>query len=357
MIYFIRGRDFKVTKWKEEAPEEMDIRLIAGSRIVFGLKVMKESFFLNSSEVTVVQRYLNDYPSLLLSLLLTLTDLFFVLYLKARNIKLYWICHNIDKESHSNFPRLLAFRRWLVTQYASKILVLDPLFVKYARLLFQNYKGEIASVSFGLYDSSIEMHKTEELKSIKNPSGPTFYEQVTWSDLIEVLDQFRENEYVVGYCAGSVLGKKKYLHNIPKLIAVAKEQNIKLKLLVISDLKASENQELHDFMVELEDVLFINKLMSLDLFEIANHIDFYWTGYDDLSMPYSVYSAASTNVPIVSMNIGIIPMVLKEYNIGVVLSYDFSNLNTCISQIRNNSFSFRQFLETHTWKSLGEALK
>ncbi|MDW3193290.1 MAG: hypothetical protein R8G66_13040 [Cytophagales bacterium] len=353
MLYLIRGNDFKAKKWKEAAPEGVNIHLIKGSRISFGLKVFKKTIKLKAREVVVIQRYLNDYPSLLKSILLLCTEICLLFYLKLRGIKFYWVCHNINRESHENFPAILRIRRKLTIRDARKILVLDPILVKYAKEKFHDFRGEILPISFGEYERNVSIHSTKEAGEKKMLNGPNAFRSLSWTDLLTSIKSFRPQNGYLGFCAGSVLEKKKYLENIPKLIEAAKKQGKNLKLLVVSDLREIENQELHQFLVSAPEIFFVNSLVSLDLSELAHHIDFYWTGYDDWSMPYSVYTAVSTSTPTITMNIGVLPRVMEEYEIGLTLSENFENLNFCLEQLNEKRFAYTSFLGTHKWENFG----
>ena len=356
-LYLINGPDFKATQWQKVAPNTLHLELFKGSRILFGLKVIQRSFFVKSKNVVVIQRYLNDYPSLFKSLLLTTIDILYVVYLRIRKIQLYWICHNIDRESINNFRVLVDLRRWLMIQSASRILVLDPFFVKYARLLFRNFQGEISAITFGPYERRIEIHTPSTKETLRNPNGPQSFYSVEGNYLYEALESFGSPNSIVGYFAGRNAEKKTSLANIPRLLQTSRQQGIPLKLIIISDLSASENTKLYDFLVASEEIFFINEVMSLDLFAVARYIDFYWLGYNDISIPYSVYTAASTQVPIISTNDGILPLILRHYNMGMTLRNDFSNLSNCIQRLKKTEFSYEAFLQTHRWESLGKTLR
>lgn len=353
--YLLRGHDFKAKQWGKHS-SSIDIELVEGSRLTFCLKIIKLTLSERNREIVVIQRYLNDYRSFGKSLLLLFGDVLLNSYLKIRCYKLVWICHNLDRESLCHHKKLLSLRRYLLLKSCSQILVTDPLFVKYARLLFKGYESPINSITFGVYAKDISIHNQEDRES-KKLGGPHSYLSVNSSELFEVLnDNFQKAEYL-GYCGGATLPKKKYLKAIPELLNAAKSQGVDLRMLVITNLKRNEDPELYDFLNDSDDVLFINFLMSIDLHKLAEYIDFYWMGYDDISIPYSIYSAASTHTPVLTMPLGILPLLLGQYKIGLTVNKTFSNLDSKLFEMKTTSFRFKEFIESHTWKSLEQSLQ
>jgi hypothetical protein len=354
MKHLISGRDYKVMQWVKNSPEQ-NLVAIKGSRLQFGIKVIKQTFFSKASELTVIQRYLNDYPSYFKSLLLVISDIFYINYLRLRGIELWWLCHNIDKESHNNYPRIIQYRRHLVLNYATNVLVTDPLLEKYARLLFRKYNINVKSVCFGPYDHDLSIHAYPKQATV--PIGDVLsYESIGASELFKILRQQKTPMNYIGYCAGGTLAKKKYLQFLPNLIKKSIEQELDLTVLVISNLKRPMDTVLYDYLVSSPHIVFVNSLMDIDLLELASHIDFYWTGYNDISIPYSIHAASTTHVPTISLDMGVIPLILKNYQIGFTVKNDLSNLTEVFKHMNQDKFGFAEFTATHQWNSFEKLL-
>ncbi|MFY0593582.1 hypothetical protein [Roseivirga sp.] len=355
MKYLIRGNDFKARQWAKNAPNS-DIHWINGARLLFGFKVIAQSWRLKSKSVIVVQRYLNDYPSYWKSFMLVVTDLVYLSYLKMRGIELWWLCHNIDQESEVNHSKFIRWRRHLALSSAKKILVTDPFFIKYASLLFRKYKVPIDAVCFGDYSNQMDIHASN-LKVTKPLSEPLSFKSIGFSDLLKLLKEQRNSSEFIGYCGGGVLPKKKYLESVPELIEKSAEEGITLKLLVLSNLSEKKNPRLYRYLLKSPHVIFINSLMDLDLHAIAPYVDFYWTGYDDISMPFSIHAANTTGVPSISLNVGIIPLLLRHYQIGFTLAKDLSNLKETLLILKRYDFKHMEFLKQHEWNSFEKLLQ
>lgn len=354
MKYLIRGHDFKVLQWVKNTPKQ-NLVLIKGSRLLFGLNVISQSIFSKSSEVIVIQRYLNDYPNYTKSLLLLVIDFLYINYLNVRGIELWWICHNLDKESHAYHPKIIRCRRHLILNSATMVLVTDPQLEKYARLLFRKYKVTIKSICFGPYNHNLDIHAYPKTSTV-SLNGTWSYKSISSIDLFKILAQEKAKVDYIGYCGGAVLNKKKYLEFLPDLIEKSNKQGLNLTVLVISNLKRPMDEILYDYLLKSPQVVFVNSLMDINLFDLADYLDFYWTGYDDISIPYSIHAASTTHIPTISLNMGVIPLILRNYCIGFTVNKQLSNLKEVFEDINKHKFSFAEFSAEHQWNSFEKLL-
>ena len=58
-----------------------------------------------------VFRYLNDSNHFILAIIRYLSDLLVILISKVCNIQIWFLCHNIDKETVMFFPKIIELRR------------------------------------------------------------------------------------------------------------------------------------------------------------------------------------------------------------------------------------------------------
>lgn len=283
-------------------------------------------------------------------------DLLYLSYLKLRGIELWWLCHNINNESETNYHRIIRWRRHLTLSNARRILVTDPVFIKYARLLFKRYNASFEAVSFGTYSAKMDLQRSSRTVTVPLDQ-PLSFQSIHFADLIELLEEQRQNSEFIGYCGGRVLPKKKYLESIPDLIERSIEEGIAFKILVFSNLNKEKDPKLYNYLLQSPNVIFINSLMELDLFALATHIDFHWTGYTDISMPFSIYAASTTHIPSLSLNIGVIPLLLRHYDIGLTLNKDLSNLKEKLALLEIYDFKYDEFLKEHQWSSFEKLLQ
>src|SRR5690625_2408729 len=152
----------------------------------------------------IIYRYLNDYPSVVKSAIRTLSEVFGVIIALILNFKIIWICHNIDRESHMHYPFLTKFRRWIFKRFSKKILVTDPLLIKYAKKQFPKQKTKIDYITFGSYPSRNKGDKTQKT--------------------VEIIKEFvvyhnnRSDNNLFGFVAGNINWKTSQFSAIPKLI-------------------------------------------------------------------------------------------------------------------------------------------
>jgi hypothetical protein len=113
---------------------------------------------------------------------------------------------------------------------------------------------------------------------------------------------------------------------------------------------------LYDYLVNSPQIVFVNSLMDIDLLELARYLDFYWTGYNDISMPYSIHAANTTHLPSISLNMGVIPLILRTYDIGLTVNNDLSDLSEVFESLKNHQFKYAEFSAQHQWDSFEQLI-
>src|SRR5690606_13593977 len=93
-----------------------------------------------------VLRYLNDYPSFGKTLVRTASEVILILSCILFRIEIFWICHNIDRESDMYHPIMTNFRRKIVSFFSKKIFVTDELLVRKAIEVFPKHACKIESI-------------------------------------------------------------------------------------------------------------------------------------------------------------------------------------------------------------------
>lgn len=304
----------------------------------------------------VVFRYLNDRKSFFHSLFFLLSDVLTCALSWLLGVKRIWILHNVDHESSANYKSMVQLRRILVSNCVSRILVTDPLLIESAKAVMPKHANKIDYVTFGEYKLGlIKKNHTQVEESIDHHSKN--YLLSDFDEVLQLLANQRDEYDHIGFCGGKYSKKRTNFHKIPNLIEASKENDLRLLLVVISNMKRSDNEHLYDFMKKSPDVMFFNSLIDLDEFRLSPLIDFYWSGYSDISIPYTLYTAATVAKPIISIDTGILPLMVKEYQLGLVLENDFRNIKECLIYTEDKTtFEFDKFLQTHSWQTAGSQI-
>ena len=93
-------------------------------------------------------RYLNDSRSLFIAYLRVISEILTIGIAKLFSIEIWWLCHNVDKETSSFHPRLTAIRRKNVVNNAKYIFTTNELLVSKAKELFKDKNIDFLSLGY-----------------------------------------------------------------------------------------------------------------------------------------------------------------------------------------------------------------
>ena len=86
-------------------------------------------------------------------------------------------------------------------------------------------------------------------------------------------------------------------------------------------------------------------LYKLEESQLSKYIDYVYRNNEDISIPYSIYSSAFSNTPIITYSEPLSKILERE------------KIGTHIHKIGNNSkFDFEAFKENKSWKDLYESI-
>lgn len=276
-----------------------------------------------------VFRYLNDSNSFILAVLRLVSEAFTILLLKIFNINIWWLCHNIDKETAMFFPKLSRIRRKNVVKFSSLIFTTNELLIHKAQEFFPG--KTIDSLSLGYIDNGFQKIRREQKNDL---------------EILEWIKSRKDSTSKFIFCIGSPAKKSlhfKLIHNfIEKL-------NVKSKYAWYAIVIGAE--------VEAGEYIYnIPYKLSIDLNIIKNNANFYYRVIDDYSMSYSIYEAAQLRIPIITEDYGIMPNIINEYKLGVVIeSYD--DLSQKIESYNFNEENFAEFINENNWTVTAEKIK
>jgi len=303
----------------------------------------------NQLELWIVYRYLNDNPSLFNNIKTIIYDLLVVVMVKLFSVNLLWICHNLDQETRRYFKNISLVRRRLISQYANKILVTDPLLVDHAhRYLPGNSYKKVDWTCFGHINSYGE-HKSWGNKT----------ENIVKYEISKFVNLHRKNAKLLGKKSliGLCLGRpgKKYIHyNLAgDLIKVSADTKYHIGLIVAVNINKVQDLEQYNsikLLKDLNNVLLYEREIGFDECEMKDYYDFMWRVYDDWSVPISLYIAASNSIPTLTKRHGFLPELIDKYELGSVISPDWSNVDLCFKNLLsfNNSVG-KEFLSERGW--------
>lgn len=329
MILF-QKKDKKFKNW-QSALSSLGVQsdAFAKSPLLIPYLLLKMCF--SAKPQVFVFRYLNDYPALIKSLLRLFTDCLTIFICKLFKIRIWWILHNIDKETDEYHPKLTQLRRRYLSKNSEILFVTDRILIPVAEQLYPNKK--IDSISLGYLESNIYSLKGNDEKEREIES---------WLKSIKSKDT---NQVI--FVIGTEVEKAKHFKKIGQLIEqlnIIDQQNSWYALVIGSQVTSHPN------------ILNFKENMSIPNSFITDYCDYYYRILDDYSVSYTLYEAAHYHIPIITENIGAIPLFVSNYKTGHIIEDD--NYSRFVEQIRNdNTYLFKEFLLENNWINSAHTFK
>ncbi|SDZ46653.1 Glycosyl transferases group 1 [Evansella caseinilytica] len=325
--------------------ERFDINLyrIKGSPIVAFLSILKY-IVTKGRPNSIIFRYLNDYPSIIKTILRMTSEATSILISMVFRIDIIWICHNVDKESKEFYPLITRIRRHLFTKASKKILVTDKLLVEKATNVFKDYRSKIDYISFGPNIPADVGNEKEQNKIIH---------------FINKIKGDSTKEVIVGLCASSANEKNISYEKAVQLVKESQKTRYRLILIFvgeINDTMRKRNEGAYEYLDVHPDVLMFNKKFQVDEKKMAPYVDFYWRAYLDQSVPFTVYNAATIGKPILTTNVGFLGEMVNEYRIGITI-YNYNNIEAILDELKTwNKGKLKSFLHESNWETAAKRL-
>jgi hypothetical protein len=171
-----------------------------------------------------------------------------------------------------------------------------------------------------------------------------------------------DDNTMIGMWVGNL--KRKNLYSLKKSLELVNNKGkYNIKLLIIGHISTYlvENDKVGLFgdLKAHKSVLVYDSYLDVKKSKLTREIDFFWRGVTDLSIPETLYHAASENYPICVPSGTFLGSYVEKYKIGT--SIDTNNVNDI-----DRAMSFVQawppvnaveFLRTHNWGSLASKLQ
>ena len=358
-IILVNRLDTKIKLWSQELIKE-DCKLIQWKslswlalfmfkRYLLDLQPCKNENKAERNKIYIIYRYLNNSENIFKSLIFSLREIISIFTVRIFGGRVIWICHNLDRESVDRFRIISCFRRWVMAKFSHKILVTDPLLLKYAPL----YLGRVVIkkldwTCFGSINSygADKKYGAKTNDMVKN-HVIRFYEHH-----IAVANDLGKKP-IIGLCLGRP--GRKYLHFdfAFKLIKASEATDFHLGLIVAlnaNQLKIENQRQSLENIRNSDKVLFFNEEIGFDESDMRRYYDFTWRINNDWSVPITTYICASNKTPILTQSYGFLPELVTVYKLGAVLDTDFANIQHCLDVIYSDSLSpDSSFLNDRGW--------
>ena len=316
-IYIFPNADFKFEAWSKALPEKT---IVASSGPYWKFIVLIWMSLFKYANVIVFYRYLNNSKGLLHELVKLFID-FSIFFLSVLSfIEIRWIVHNIDKETYNRFSCMARLRRGILRVISKSFFVTseslkDKLSIN---------QSKVFAISFGEeYNSDQKNSGSQELNSIIDSWKSTFDHPIKY---IGILTNWSHKE-------SSALGIMEMLSNQGRegnICVVYVGEKIKLKS---------------------PYVLHINRKIEYFLKEV--NVDFVVKGLNDLSIPYTMYSAATAHIPLITSNDSFFKSDLIKFKIGGPVESTLDIVAIVNSFVSDDADAF---LKTNSWQHGAETL-
>lgn len=269
-----------------------------------------------------VFRYINDSSSLPLAILRVVSDLLTILVIKTFGGSVWWICHNVDKETSTHYPKITEFRRKNIAKFSNIIFTTHQLLLSKAKEIFPRNVIDFLSLGY-IENGALNIKRDIESEHI----------------IEEWIKERRADNVKFIFCIGSPAKKSIHFQLIKNFMH-----------------KINESSEFDWYAIvvgaEVDASEYIYNIPYKQAFEkkwLKTYSDFYYRAIDDYSMSYSVYEAAHLEIPIICENYGILPAIIEEYKLGFVVNDN--DLAMKVRTYRPNNAGFSRFLEENNWET------
>lgn len=307
-VVYLQGRDFKARKWAEHF----------SGKVVYFSKLSE--YWMVARRLrkgdSIVFRYQNNAASLTTTIATTVTLAAVILFARFKGGRLFWICHNVDRETSSHWSMIAGFRRTLLLACAESIFVLHPLFQTYL-------KRKSKAISFGLKEFGAMRDET----------------------VAEIENFARSLDTVVLMAGTDGVKKNTTFDRIPELAdeLVKAGKNPGFVLAGVSPQR--------EFPGSLRHRIFVSREKDISEDRLARSVSFVYKELSDISIGYTIYAAASAKIPVVSRKGSILEQVVRYEGIGLSLEDWLAGRNIPTTE------GFESFLERNQWNSLARELE
>lgn len=345
MIYFFPHCDTKTYHWGVVLRSEhgVGVHELKSHPFFHWFEVLRLSVKKRSRPVFVF-RYLGDYPDSFRSALRLLSDLLCIVVCFVLGGHVRWIVHNVDRETYMYHPGMLSFRRRIIGWASKKVYVTDQFLLPLAFSTLQSGGGKLGVVTFGVEETI---------------ASPGFSERIA-----EALKDFiwvRQQKPLIGLCASAVADKCHHFFMIESLLDALNAESLQVVMVVVCNtrgVKSRQFRQLFSRLGEREDVILFPDGGAVYENHLKGKIDFIYRSLSDQSVPYTLYNAAASRIPVLTHDVGLTATIVRNCGIGVVWedldTKSRLDLESALGDCEEHRFE--EFLTERTWQKGAAAL-
>lgn len=339
ILFFLN--DFKTHQWGKELKKFNYEVVSTGNRFFSHLGILTSGFFKKQPIEAFIFRYLYDSVSLYESSLYLIRDMLIVLLCKLLRVKIFWILHNIDRETQQYYPVLIRLRRKIISAASKTIFVTDIHLVEVAR----NHGFEQEKIDWLCFG--------KPATQIPNQKSINLNKQI--SAFREFLREDGSSKICLGLCVSEPAKKKMHYLNADSIVGKTPKTGYTcVGLIMIGNYpEGMEFERAKQRAIDSPYILLIEDSFPVNEPLIAGNIDFFYRSLSDQSIAYTLYVAANVKKPVFTHQKGALPRLIKKENLG----FTIHNNETDIPGFINKSVSLwqpdgaEQFLKRRTWET------
>lgn len=307
-MYIFSKDDGKFRGWSAALSElGVENAAVAGSPLKAPIAVVRA--FLSGRGVDgYVFRYLNDYPSFARTLVRMFSEWLVVVLVSIARGHVYWIAHNVDRESLRHHPRLSGLRRRFVTRRARCIFVTDPLLVPYAQARLAGAK-QISWMCFGRPARSGEGRGTARVAGALQQLRQ------------RLAERYPERAVYVGLCISAPSSKCRHFLSACDFVDRFSCAESAIGVVVVGavhTIDAGEFRAAARAMRSHEHIELIDEAVDVSESSLTDDFDFFYRAVNDLSVSYTVYVAADVRKPLIVEPGTFLAELVEHYGLGGV---------------------------------------
>ena len=331
MSIIISGTCGKAKAWKAHLSlEGINVILLNSNPFLLPLRLFYKAIRENVS--VFVFRYLNDYSSLFKSALVFVCFVATLVLCRAFNIRVVWLCHNINSETNNHFPRITDIKRRMLLRIASEFAVTSPLLKAHFELFF----GKKARFVFPIQSDWDAKNKAGSKELIQNT--------------LDYRDRYLKGTSVrIGLCVTSVADKCAHFVKYREILDTFNKERINVVIVFVGDFTRYNDVDYVASLIkdQRQDLLVFDRKIDFDERTVAASFDFIYRSLSDISFSQSFYNSAFVGVPLLTNDVGLGAEIVRKYKVGYVFSSKDLSSNKVDDFIGSLSCDWSSFLNDH----------
>lgn len=338
ILFFLN--DFKTHQWGKELKKFNYEVVSTGNRFFSHLGILTSGYFRKQPIRAFIFRYLYDSHSLYESSLFLIRDVLIILLCILLRVKIFWILHNIDRETQQYYPLLIRLRRKIISAVSRKIFVTDVHLVEVAINYGFNQK-KIDWLCFG-----------KPVREIPDQKNINLNKQI--SAFREFLRHNGSPRICLGLCVSEPAKKKTHYLSADSIVGKStKPDGECVGLIMIGNYpKGREFERAKLRSMDSPYILLIEDSFPVNEPFISDNIDFFYRSLNDQSVAYTLYVAADIKKPVITHQHGALPVIIEREKLGFTITENEEDIPGRIAECISSwsSEGAKKFLKERSWK-------